>query len=596
MKKICILIYILLILLIVGGCKDKKIPKSIEQKEIFKGVFDTSDKTLKKGVRGGTFIRADIPELDTFNIVTTRSKPVYAVLKLIFESLLSVNPITGKIQGGIVKDYSIINNGYSILLHLNENIRFSDGVCCTAEDVIFSFEEIYMNPDVDSKKTDILKVRDRLISIEKIDRFTVQIDLPVPYRPFLYTLAHLEILPKHIISPIIESNGIEAFNKDWGNQENDIKNIIGTGPYCLEEYRKGELIRLTRNPYYAKREGGLYIDGMPYFDEIIELLNVDSETKILKFQIGEIDFYNIKTIDIASGDFEALINNRVEGNYQIYSGGYTLNSNHFLVFNQNPDTVEKEKLDLFQDRMFRNAISHLINKKFIKDNVYKGYAFIDSSPERDISPFYKKVEASNYDPDKAKTILSQLNLGDSDGDGYLNLPSGKPFHFIILTNEDNPFRIKIAQIITASFKEAGLMVDFEAVGYDLIVTKLLDTFDWEAIIIGIEGSIEPNDSSWVWESKGPLHLWLPYQETPYTDWERRIDELFALGRTTWDFEKASTYYQEYQNIIARELPVINIVIPAELYGFRNGFGNLIPKAVSYNTLALVPYIYREVNK
>ncbi len=67
--------------------------------------------------------------------------------------------------------------------------------------------------------------------------------------------------------------------------------------------------------------------------------------------------------------------------------------------------------------------------------------------------------------------------------------------------------------------------------------------------------------------------------------------LFALGRTTWNFEDAGNYYEEYQNIIAQELPLINIAIPAELYGFRKWYGNVVPRSVTYNAIGLIPYIY-----
>jgi len=587
------LVFFFIFFLAFAGCKDKKVVPPPEGKEIFTGVLDKSGCKINRGTRGGTCIRADILDYDTFNIVTTRSRSLYSVLKLVFESLLSLHPITGELQGGIAKDYEIINNGYSLLIHLNDNIYFSDGSPCTADDVIYTFEEIYMDPDVNAKKTDVLKIRDQLISVKKNNENTIQFDLPVPYRPFLYTLAHIEILPKHIIEPIILKDGIEAFNRNWGDMKSDITTIVGTGPYYINEYRNGEYIRLARNPYYKEREGSFSAEGMPYLDEIIQLLDVDNETKILKFQIGEIDFYDVKDIDIASGDFENLLNNKSEGNYNIYSAGHTLGSNHFLVFNQNPNAVEKEKLAIFQNSLFRKAVSHLINKKAIVTEVYKGYAYIDSSPERNPSPYYKKTEPLDYNPQASHDLFSQIHLQDTDGDGYLDLPSGNPFQFTILTNDDNPFRIKMGEIITESLREAGLNVVFTPSGYDGIVTKLLDTFEWDAVIIGVEGSIEPNDSSWIWESKGPLHLWAPYGEKPYTDWEKRIDELFALGRTTWDFNKAKTYYHEYQDIVSRELPVINIVVPAKLYGCRNDFGNVIPSAVTYNALGLMPYIYRK---
>jgi len=582
----------LLLIFSLTGCKAKKSPMIPQPTEVFKGVIDTSKERLKTGKRGGTIIRADIPELDTFNVVITRSKPVYSTLKLIFEPLLTTHPVSGEIQGGIAKEYSIINNGHSLLLLLNENVRFSDGHPCTADDVVFTFEEIYMNPDVDSKKTDLLKVRDKLISIQKKDDLSVQIDLPVPYRPFLYALTKLEILPAHILSPLMEEGGVEAFNRSWGNTESALQDVIGTGPYILEEYKKGELIRLSRNPYYGNREGSSYMEGMPFLDEVVQLLGVDDETKRLKFQIGEIDFYEISAGDILSGDIESLLQSKAEGNYELYCAGNTMGSDHFLVFNQNPVALAGEKLELFGDRRFREAVSLLIDRRRIIREVYRGYAFSHGSPVRDVSPYYKEGFTAQYDPEKAIEILAGLGLADRDGDGILDLSPEKSFQFSLYTNQDNPLRMRMAHIIVEILNEAGIAVELKPIDYDLAVTKLLDTFEWEAVIIGIEGTVEPNDASWVWESKGPLHLWAPYQESPLSEWEGRIDELFALGRTTWMFEEAKAFYFEYQDIVRRQMPVIPIVVPAEIYGFRKGFGNVIPRASSYNTLALTPYLYR----
>jgi peptide/nickel transport system substrate-binding protein len=368
--------------------------------------------------------------------------------------------------------------------------------------------------------------------------------------------------------------------------------MVGTGPYALAELKPGEFLKLARNPHYGRRKGAFSLNGAPYLDEIVELLELDDETKILKFQVGELDFYDIKDTDIASGDLENLFKNSREGKYEIVSGGQTQKSSHVLVFNQNPDAVEKEKLEVFGNVLFRRAVSHLIDRSTIAGETYGEHVFLDASPERSVSPFYKKQEPLDYDPKKAKELFSGVSLKDSDGDGFLDLPSGRPLEFSILTNEDNPFRMKMGEMVTDSLRRAGLNASFKPLAYDPIVEKLLVTFDWDCVIIGFEASIEPNESSWIWESQGRYHLWHPYGEKPATAWEARVDELFALGRTTWDFDQAKTFYDEFQDVVARELPVINILVPAELYGVRNGFKNVVPVPVTENAIGLIPFVYR----
>jgi peptide/nickel transport system substrate-binding protein len=584
-------IFVLLFLVPLAGCSEKH-QTAPEYRTTMGSILETDEIHLRKGERGGIMIRADLQELDTLNIVSTRSRPLYALLGLVFEGLLSINPITGEIQSGIAREYRIVNNGYSILLNLDENVLFSDGESCTADDVLYSIEEIYMNPEVDSKKADVLRIRDSLVTVHKIDDYTVRIDLPVPYRPFLHTLTTIHVLPKHILKPIIEEKGMDGFNKEWGGIEKGVKDVIGTGPYMLYEVIPGKHIRLVRNSQYSPRESYRQFEELPYLDEIIELLDLDNEMKLLKFQIGELDFYDIKDIDIESGDIGLLAENQKEGNYALYSAGHTLRGNHFLAFNQNPKTLQHGKYELFSNTLFRKAVSHLIDRQLIKEKIYQGFAFIDESAERNSSPFHKSIAPAPYNPDEAKVLFERLSLRDINGDGFLDLPGGEPLSFAILTNEDNPFRMQMGELIAESLRNTGINATVEPTDYDLIVTKLLDTFEWEAVILGFEGSIEPNDASWIWESKGALHLWHPYQQTPAAPWEARIDILFSLGRTAWSFEEALKLYHEYQDIIAREIPIMQIVVPAEIYGFREGYGNVIPSPATYNAMGLIPYLYK----
>ena len=592
---ILIVILIIIQLFSFSGCK-KKIPQTKTNKIVKESpkVIYQKTYTLETGKRGGSFIRADIQDIDNLNIVITRSPSVYSLLKLVFDSLLMINPYDSSITGCLAKDYKISDDGLSILLHLNDNILFSDGKKLTADDVIFTFEKIYLNPEVNSKKIDSLKIRNQTIKINKIDDFSIRFDLPVPYRPFLYTITQLEILPKHILETEINKNGIEWFNKKWGAKDNTINNLIGTGPYKISEYQKGKFIKLKRNSFYNKREGTLYLKEMPYIDEIIELLNIDNDTKVLKFEIGEIDFYDTNETDFENGNLDSLIKNKADGDYELYYSMQTMSSNHFLVFNQNPEAIKNQELaSLFRSKDFRNAISLSIDRDEISKELYKNYASDSLSPIRDCSPYYKDGLNAKYDPNKAREILKEIGLIDKNDDGFLDLPSGKPLEFTILTNSDNPLRKITGQKIVNYLKNIGIKTELKTIDYDLLVTKLLDNFNWEAVIIGASGSIEPNDLAWIWESQGPLHIWYPYQEKATTEWEKRINELFSMGRTTWDIEKSKTFYNEFQDIAVDFSPIINIITPYQIYCYKNNYGNLFPSPAIYNNIGILPYIFQK---
>jgi len=591
-----VILILISLLFLSFGCKKRSIPlKSAKPSKNIPDIIYQKRFALEKGKRGGSIIRADIQEIDNLNIVTTRSQSVYSVLKLVFESLLMVNPYDGSITGCIAKDYKISDNGLSVILHLNKDVFFSDGKRCTADDVIFSFDKIYLNPQVNSKKIDSLTIRNKTVKIARIDDYTVRFDLPVPYRPFLYTLTQLEILPKHLLEPAIEKGGIEWFNKKWGAKNGTISDIIGTGPYKILEYQRGKSIKLVRNPYYSQREGSFYLDGMPYIDEIIELLNIDNDTKVLKFEIGEIDFYDTNETDFENGNLDSLIKNSKDGNYSLYYSGQTMASNNFLVFNQNPEALDynKELAKLFRNRMFRRAVAICIDREAISKNLYRGYASYSLSPIRDCSPYYKDELKANYNPQKAREILAEIGLEDTNKDGFLEFSSGESLSFTIYTNSDNPLRKAMGEKIVEDLKSIGVKAEITPIEYDLLITKLLDNFNWEAVIIGATGSIEPNDLAWIWESKGPLHIWYPYQEQPSTQWEKRIDKIFAMGRTTWNMEESKKLYSEFQDIAVKNLPIINIVTPYQIYGYRNRYKNIFASPVSYKNIGILPYIFQK---
>ena len=148
--------------------------------------------------------------------------------------------------------------------------------------------------------------------------------------------------------------------------------------------------------------------------------------------------------------------------------------------------------------------------------------------------------------------------------------------FTLLTNSGNTERIQIAAIIRKDLESLGMKVNFLALEFNNLVAKMTSTYDWDAIIMGLTGGIEPHFGRNVWHSSGQLHMWHPRGKTPATAWEKRVDALFDLGVQELDQDKRKVFYDEWQYIVSEQLPFIYTVLPASIFAVRNKFGNLHP--------------------
>ena len=73
----------------------------------------------------------------------------------------------------------------------------------------------------------------------------------------------------------------------------------------------------------------------------------------------------------------------------------------------------------------------------------------------------------------------------------------------------------------------------------------------------------------MWPSAGNLHLWYPLQKEPATDWEARIDYLYNEASYTIDHDKAKVMWDEYQQILLEQCPVIYLVRPRSFVAISN---------------------------
>ncbi len=526
---------------------------------------------------GGQIVFSTNSDPRSFNDILAKESSTTVVTQYIFEGLTTTNAFTLKVEPNLAQNWDISPDGLSWIFHLRRDVLWNDGVSFTADDVVFTFNDLIYNQDIPSSARDVFTIEEKIFKVEKIDDLTVKFTLPVKFAPFLRAMGQA-ILPKHKLEKVVREG---KFNFTWGI-DTDPKEIVGTGPFKLVRYDPGQRLVFEKNPKYWKRsvEG----DQLPYFDKIVYLIIPSQDTELLKFLEGTIDTY-----DVRGTDYPLVKPLETKKNFTIYDLGADMGSS-FLVFNQNPGInsksgksyVEPYKSVWFRDPNFRRAIAHAIDKKKIIEIVKNGLGYLQDSPMGQSTGFFHNPNVVKYDYDleKAKVMLKAAGFEDRDHDGIIEDKAGHDVEFTLYTNADNSERVDIAGIIRHDVESLGIKINFQALEFNTLVGKLNSSFEWEAIILGLTGGVEPHFGKNVWVSDGGLHLWYPNQKSPATDWEKRLDEIFNLGVQELNEDKRKVLYDEYQLIASQEVPVIYTVLSARLGAVRNKFGNIKPSLYS----------------
>jgi peptide/nickel transport system substrate-binding protein len=525
------------------------------------------------GKYGGQLVLTTASDPKSFNDILAKETSTTLVTGLIFEGLTRTNAFTTKVEPHLAQSWDVSDDGLEWTFFLREDVFWSDGYPFTADDVVFTFNYLIYNPYIPSSARDIFTIDGRPFKVEKVDEHTVRFILPVKFAPLLRGMGQA-ILPEHKLKQIVDAG---RFNFSWGI-DTDPSEIVGTGPYRLARYDPGQRLVFERNPRYWRRnpEG----DRLPYLERVVYLIVQDQNATLLKFLEGTIDSYDFRGMD-----YPLLKPREEKGNFTIFNLGPDTGSN-FIILNQNrgvhPETgrpfVDSVKLSWFTDINFRRAVAHAIDKEKMIEIVKNKLGYPQHSAMGPGTGFFDNPHVPEYEYNlpQAREILKQAGFMDRNDDGIIEDPQGRRVEFNLYTNASNTERVDIASIIRRDLEKLGMKVNFLSLEFNTLVSKLNATFEWDAIILGLTGGIEPHFGKNVWNSNGQLHLWYPQQGSPATEWERRVDEIFLKGVQELEEHKRKEYYDEFQVIIATQLPVIYTVLDARLSAVRNKFGNLQP--------------------
>lgn len=154
---------------------------------------------IHKGIPGGKIVVAGVTGPKTLNDLVGQETSTTNITGRMHAGLVEVNPSTFEIEPALASHWEFSEDKLSILFHLREGLKFSDGQPFTSEDVVFFFNDLVFNPDVNNSYRDILEVDGEPLKFEALDEYTVKVSMAKPFRPVMRTLGG-GILPKHLLA------------------------------------------------------------------------------------------------------------------------------------------------------------------------------------------------------------------------------------------------------------------------------------------------------------------------------------------------------------------------------------------------------------
>ncbi|MEW6498469.1 MAG: ABC transporter substrate-binding protein, partial [Cyanobacteriota bacterium] len=294
----------------------------------------------------GSLVISTLSDPKTFNPALSQEENIF--FSLGFEGLITTNGVTGEIEPALAESWEISDNNQRIVFTLREGLKWSDGKPLTVDDVIFTYNDIYLNKEIPTDARDILRIGEQglLPKVRKLDERRVEFTTPEPFAPFLRNTG-LAILPAHVLRESVkrkDQQGEPEFLTTWG-ANTDPDKIVTNGPYQLERYLTSQRVIYKRNPYYWRN--GPQGKPQPYIDRIISQIVESTDTAFIQFRSGSLDLISV------SPDYFSLLKREEEkGNFTIYTGGPTLSSS-FLTFNLNKGSRNgKPLVDPIKSRWF----------------------------------------------------------------------------------------------------------------------------------------------------------------------------------------------------------------------------------------------------
>ncbi|MET3794223.1 ABC transporter substrate-binding protein [Aquamicrobium terrae] len=469
---------------------------------------------------GGTLTYAYSQEPSALTTIVTSAVPVSIISTKMFESLLNYEGGALEPKPGLAETWSVSPDHKTVTFKLRPDVKWHDGKPFTSADVKFSIEKI-VRPYHSRGTANFGKVSD----IATPDPLTVVFTLeePVPYFMKVFQPGEAPMFAEHSFE------GVDMSDIAAVRGASAMQNPVGTGPFKFKEWQKGSHIALERNPDYWRK-------GFPCLDGIVARVIPDGAARAIALETGELDL--IPMSGMPEAEIERLSSAReLEASRE---GSEALGPNMWLEIN-----LREKPL---QDLKVRQAISLGLNRQRIVDVIWYGQGTPARSLLVSANPYFNKsLPEYEYDPAKAEALLDEAGYPRGAGDVRFKLRQN------FLPYGEN--WVRLGEYIRQELSKIGIEVETRSADLGGWLKTIYTDWDFDLTSSFVHNYSDPSIGSERNFGTASIRKGVTFTNSMgYSN--PRVDELFAKAAVEVDPAERRKQFDELQQIVHDELPVI----------------------------------------
>ena len=493
---------------------------------------------------GGKISVGSAVEPETWNPLLSGQMAVQEVGRLLFSGLVLQNDKGEWIadlaaEVPTVANGGISSDGLTITYRLKQNLKWQDGQPISARDLQFTYDFIMRNRSRVLWREGYEKIQ----SLRTPDNSTVVFHLTEPYAYVLNLFPF--VLPSHRAA---ELGDLQTQNYN--------RLPVGSGPYVLKEWRRGDALIFEANPQYHR--------GRPLLEQITYKIVTDRQIVLSQLKIGEVDIVN-------NIGFDQLDQVRsVTGVNSFITRGSVW---EHLDFNlDNP---------LFTDVRVRKAIALGIDRPALIDKVLKNAAF---PAYTDIHPlsgaFLALAEPPVRNVTQAKELLAAA--GWKNGNDGILTRDGRRLSFTLTVPTGDKPREEASGAIALQFREIGVEMRVQRTDGKAFFDQVLPNRRFEAALFAWVNNTEPDNYD-LWHSRRIPGVVNRGTGKNYAGWKSaEVDFLLEEARRSGNVEGRLDALRRLQGKLLEEVPMIPLYYRAEIAAAKRSIVNYKPNPFSGN--------------